>query len=35
MEKWTVFEIDNAKDFKIVNWLLSSKKNRPKQILLV
>ena len=26
MKKWTIFDIDNKRDFEIVEWLLSSKK---------
>ncbi len=35
MKKWTIFDIDSKIDFEIVEWLLSSKKNRPKKLLLV
>jgi len=35
MKKWTINDIDSKTDFKTVEWLLSSKKNRPKQIILV
>jgi N-acylneuraminate cytidylyltransferase len=35
MKKWTIFDIDNKNDFEIVEWLLASKKNRPKKILLI
>lgn len=34
MEKWAIFEIDNENDFKIINWLISSK-NKPKNLLLI
>ncbi len=35
MKKWSIFDIDNKIDFEIVEWLLSSKKNRPKHIFLI
>ena len=35
MKKWSIFDIDSKSDFEIVEWLLSSKKNRPKKIFLI
>ena len=35
MKNWTIFEIDSKKDFQTVEWMMSSKKNRPKQIILI
>lgn len=34
MEPWTIFEIDNTKDFNIVKWLISSK-NKPQKMILI